>query len=92
MDRAIALVTGIALGLFGLIVTAIATIEHMARQILASMGIVGELQTALLVILLVGMIVAAFRVFGGAFSVLISLVLILILLHALLATAGVPLH
>jgi hypothetical protein len=92
MNQAIALVTSLLLGLFGVIVAAIAMIEHVARQILASMGIHGELQTALLVILLVGLIIGAFRVFGGAFSILICVVLILILLHALLATAGVPLH
>ncbi|WP_342629960.1 hypothetical protein AAC691_10165 [Nguyenibacter vanlangensis] len=92
MDRLIALITSLLLGLFGLIVTAIAMIEHVVRQILAGMGILGELQTALLVILLVALIVGAFRVFGGVFSILIGTVLVLILLHALLGVAGVPLR
>ncbi|MBB2202346.1 hypothetical protein [Gluconacetobacter tumulisoli] len=90
MDHAIAIVTGFLLGLFGLIVSAIAVIEHFARQILASVGIVGELQTALLVILLAALIVGAFRMFGGVFAVLISAILILLLVHALFATTGLP--
>ncbi|GBQ31218.1 hypothetical protein HLH34_02560 [Gluconacetobacter azotocaptans] len=90
MDHAIAIVTGFLLGLFGLIVAAITVIEQFARNILASVGIVGELQTALLVILLAGLIVGAFRMFGGIFAVLISAILIMMLAHAVFATTGLP--
>ncbi|MFW7269045.1 hypothetical protein ACMAUO_13885 [Gluconacetobacter sp. Hr-1-5] len=92
MEGAIAVVTGLLVGLFGLILTAVAAIENLAREILASVGIRGELQTALLIILLVGLAISAFRLFGGVFAVLIGVVLMLILLHALLVTAGVPVH
>ena len=92
MDGAIAVVTGLLVGLFGLILAAVAAIENLAREILASVGIRGELQTALLIILLVSLAIGAFRLFGGVFAVLIGVVLTLILLHALLVTAGVPMH
>ncbi|GAA4501554.1 hypothetical protein HLH36_11110 [Gluconacetobacter aggeris] len=92
MEGVIAVVTGLLLSLFGLILTAVAAIENLARQVLAGMGIRGELQTALLIILLVSLAIGAFRLFGGVFAVLIGLVLMLILLHALLVTAGVPVH
>lgn len=92
MEGAIAVVTGLLVGLFGLILTAVAEIENLAREILASVGIRGELQTALLIILLVSLAIGAFRLFGGVFAVLIGVVLTLILLHALLVTAGVPVH
>ncbi|MBB2203860.1 hypothetical protein [Gluconacetobacter takamatsuzukensis] len=92
MEGVIAAVTGLLLGLFGLIVAAVAAIENLARQILASVGIMGELQTALLIILLVSLAIGAFRLFGGVFAVLICLVLMLILVHALLVTVGVPVH
>lgn len=90
MEGIIAVVTGLLLGLFGLILTTVAAIEHLAREVLAGMGITGELQTALLVILLASLAIGAFRLFGGVFAVLIGVVLVLILLHALLVTAGVP--
>ncbi|GBQ79613.1 hypothetical protein AA13595_0078 [Gluconacetobacter johannae DSM 13595] len=90
MDHAIAIITGFLLGLFGLIVSAIAVIEQFVRTILASVGIVGELQTALLVILLAGLIVGAFRMFGGIFAVLICTILILMLAHAVFATTFLP--
>ncbi|GBR00903.1 hypothetical protein GLI01_16170 [Gluconacetobacter liquefaciens] len=92
MERAIAIVTGLLVGLFSLILTAVAAIENLAREILASGGIRGEFQTALLIVLLVTLAIGAFRLFGGVFAVLIGVVLMLILLHALLVTAGVPIH
>ncbi|WP_419728724.1 hypothetical protein [Lichenicola sp.] len=85
MQQALNLILGLAVGLFNLIVAAIAAIEGFCRHVLTGVGITGELQTVLLVILAVLLIVAAFRVFGRLFAVLIALVLLLMLLHALVA-------
>ena len=87
MEHALNLVLGLAVGLFDLIVAAIATIEGFCRHLLAGIGITGELQTVLLVILAVLLIVTAFRLFGRLFAVLIAIVLLLMLLHALIGGA-----
>ncbi len=84
MQHAINVVLGLLVGLFDLIVAAIAVIEHTARQALGRIGIGGPPQTVILVLLAIALIVAAFRVFGRVFAVLIAVVLLLILLHALL--------
>jgi len=72
-------------GLFALVVTAITAVESAARHVLAGIGIVGEFQTALLAIILLLLIVAAFRLLGGIFGFLLACLLIVILLHAFIA-------
>ncbi|AQS87630.1 hypothetical protein AA101099_2726 [Neoasaia chiangmaiensis NBRC 101099] len=79
------LIVGLIVGLFSLIVAAIAVIEHGARVALMRIGIGGEAQTALLALLLLALIVVALRLFGRLFGVLIAILLVLVLLHALFA-------
>ena len=83
MDHALNLVTGLLVWLFGLVVSAIVVIENAARHVLGGIGITGELQTVLLVVLAVLLTVAAFRLFGRLFAILLAVVLLLLLLHAL---------
>ena len=88
MQHAIDVILALLVGLFDLVVTAIAVIEHGARTALTRIGISGPPQTAILVLLAVALILAAFRLFGRVFALLIALVLLLILLHALLGGQG----
>jgi len=79
--------TGLLVALFDLILAGIAILEGVARRVLASFGIGGQTQTALLALFGVLLIVASFRLFGRVFAVLIGLILLLLLLHALVAGA-----
>ena len=85
MDHALNVVLGLIVRLFELVVAAIAFIENAARHLLAQLGITGPLQGALLVVLAVLLVVAALRVFGRVFAVLLLVVLALLLLHGLVA-------
>jgi len=62
---------GLILGLLGVVVAGVAIIEVMARSVLSSLGIQGQIQTVLLFLLLGGLILGAFRVFGKLFAVLL---------------------
>jgi hypothetical protein len=84
MDEVSAFLTAILIALFGLIVAAIAMVEHGARVALSTVGIHGQVQTALLALLLLALIVLAFRCFGHVFGLLVAVILVLVLLHALL--------
>ncbi len=85
MDHALNVVLGLLIGLFDLVVAAMAFIEGGARHLLSQVGITGPLQGALLVVLGVLLVVAALRVFGRLFAVLLLIVLVLLLLHGLVA-------
>ena len=84
MQHAIDVVLGLVVTLFDLVVAAIAIIERFARHALGQIGINGQPQTVILVLLVIALIIAAFQVFGRLFAVLIALVLLLILVHALI--------
>ena len=88
MDQALAGVLGRLVRLFDLVAAAIAVIEGGARHLLQGLGITGPMQGALLVVLAVLLVVAALRVFGRLFAVLLLIVLALLLLHGL--EAGPP--
>ena len=82
MEHAAGLVLGLIATLAALVIAAIAWIEHFARSLLGGIGITGELQSALLIILFVVLAIAALRLFGRLFIVLILVFLVLWLLHA----------
>ena len=85
MDHALNVVLGLLLWLFQLVLAAITFIEGAARHILSQAGITGPLQGALLIVLGVLLVLAALRVFGRVFAVLLLVVLVLLLLHGLAA-------
>ncbi len=85
MDHALNVVLGLLIRLFELVVAAIAFIEGGARHLLSQVGITGPLQGALLIVLAVLLVVAALRLFGRVFAVLLLIVLVLLLLHGLVA-------
>ncbi len=85
MDHALNVVLGLLVRLFQLVVAAIAVIEGAARHLLSQVGITGPLQGALLIVLAVLLVLAALRVFGRVFALLLLVVLVLLLLHGLVA-------
>ena len=89
MDHALNVVLGLLVRLFQLVVAAIAVIEGAARHLLSQVGITGPLQGALLIVLAVLLVLAALRVFGRVFALLLLVVLVLLLLHGLVAGAPV---
>ncbi|AOX17416.1 hypothetical protein [Kozakia baliensis] len=88
MQHLYGLLVGLIVGLFSLIVSVIVVIEHAAREGLERLGIGGQVQTALLALLLLGLIALAFRWFGKLFGILIGVFLLLVLLHSLFASGG----
>ncbi|GBQ85403.1 hypothetical protein [Asaia krungthepensis] len=85
IQSTIAVITGLIIGLFTLIVSVIAVIEEWARRGLQALGVPHQVQTALLALLLLLLVVVCFRLFGRLFGVLIAIVLLALLLHALFA-------
>ena len=90
MDQAINFLLALILGLFGLIVTAIATTEGFLRGLLTEAGIGGQVQSIVLVVTAILLMLAALRLFGGIFGLLITLVLILLVAHILAPGFRVP--
>jgi hypothetical protein len=83
VDQAISFLLGLILGLFGLIITAIAAVEDFLRGLLTEAGITGQVQGIMLIVVAVLLILAALRVLGGVFGVLITIVLLLLVIHIL---------
>jgi len=83
IQNTLAVIVGLIMGLFTLIVSVIAFIEETARRVLASLGVPHQIQTALLALLLLLLVITAFRLFGKLFGILIALVLLALLLHAI---------
>ena len=88
MDGALATVSGLIVGLLGLILSAIGGIEHALRTALGRVGVVGDAQSVVLVVVLVALAVLALRLFGRVFAVLIVSFLALRLLHVRLPGVG----
>jgi hypothetical protein len=90
VERAINFLLALILGLFGLIITAIAMIEDFLRRMLTEAGVSGQVQSIVLIVTAVLLILAALRLFGGIFGVLITIVLILLVVHILVPGMYVP--
>ncbi len=88
MQHAIDLILGLVMTLFHLIIAAIAVIESVLREVLAPMGLGHGAENAILLVFAVLLIVAAIRLFGGLFALLLTIVLVLMVLHILLPGLG----
>lgn len=75
------LLCGLLLGLVGLIVGLIAVIEGVCRMGLATLGLVGGLQTALLWVIFLIVSYGILRLFGRLFLVLLMGLLFIYVLH-----------
>ena len=92
MTEALHVVLSLIVGLFGFLVSAVAAVEEGVRSLLARMGVTGELQSAVLAIVALLLVVAAFRLFGRVFALLILLFLLLLLLHVVAPDLAVQLR
>ena len=72
---------GFFAGLFGVIETAL-------HQFLTQIGVGADIQSIVILVVMVLFIVAVLRLFGGFFRILLVLFLILLVLHILLPNAG----
>jgi Flp pilus assembly protein TadB len=80
-------VYNIIMGLLAIVVSAFTSIEHLARDALTQAGVSGQVQTILLLVLGVVLILAAVRLLGGVFGILIAIFLILFLFHIIAPTS-----
>jgi hypothetical protein len=90
MQQAINFVWTLIVGLFALIMGAIATVEVFLRGLLGRAGVDGQLQSVIMIAAAVLLILAALRLFGGIFGVLITLFLILMVVHIMMPGVQVP--
>jgi hypothetical protein len=77
MEHAAGWVLGLIATLAALVIAAIVAIEHFARSALGGIGIVGDAQSGLLIVLFLLLAVAALRLFGRLFIVLVLVFLVL---------------
>jgi len=90
MQQAMEFFEHLIFGLFALIMTAIAAIELLLRDWLTRAGVTGQLQSVVLVVTAVLLILAALRLFGGIFGLLITIFLILVVVHVLVPGMQAP--
>lgn len=83
MNHALNLLGNMLFGLIGLVIAGIVMVEGFMAAMLDTIGIHGQVQRAVLTLVLVALIIAAFRVFGRAFGLLAAVFLTLLLLQAL---------
>ncbi|MBS1094414.1 hypothetical protein [Gluconobacter wancherniae] len=87
MQSVFNIICGFILGLLGIILTGFVFIEMTARSLLTNVGIHGAVQTIVLSVILLGLIVVSFRIFGRLFAVLLTAALLIFLVHAVI---GLP--
>ena len=74
-------IIGFFVGIFGVI-------EGALRQALGSLGVPGNVQSIVILVVAILFIVAVLRLFGGFFRILLVLFLILLVVHILLPNTG----
>jgi hypothetical protein len=93
MTQALNMVQSFIVGLFNIIVAAIAATETFLLGLMTQAHIPAEVQKVVLIVAAVLLIVAALRLFGQVFGILIAIFLVLLVLHTLssglLGTVGV---
>ncbi|PYD48265.1 hypothetical protein [Novacetimonas pomaceti] len=83
MTHVLNLLGNMLFGLVGLVIAGIVLIESFMAAMMDSVGLHGQVQRVVLIIMLVLLVIGAFRAFGRAFGLLAALFLILVLLQAL---------
>jgi hypothetical protein len=90
MTPAIDFVLTLILRLVAAVMAVVGVIELALRRVLVDAGINGELQSAVLIIVAILLIVAALRLLGGVFGVLITLLLVLLIVNLLMPGLHIP--
>lgn len=75
--------------LIAFLVNIFGVVETALRQLLNQLGVPGNVQSIVILVVAILFIVAVLRYFGGIFRILIVLFLILLLLHILLPNMGI---
>ena len=73
---------GFFAGIFGVIETAL-------HQVLTQLGVAADIQSIVILVVMILFIVAVLRLFGGFLRILLALFLVLLVLHILLPNAGI---
>ena len=84
MDDAMNFIVTLILGLVGLVMEAVIVVEDALRDAMTSARIDPEVQSVVLIAVAVLVILAAYRLFGGLFGILITAFLLLLIIHILL--------
>jgi ABC-type xylose transport system permease subunit len=71
------------MGLLAIVINIIAAIESFARNLMNHAHIPDQVQSVTLLVLAIVLIIAAFRILGGIFGLLVALFLFLFLLHVM---------
>ncbi|WP_284946255.1 hypothetical protein [Acidisoma cladoniae] len=90
MNDAIDFVLTLILRLVAAVMTVIGAVDDFFRHLLIQAGINGQLQSAILIIIAVLLMIAALRLLGGVFGVLITILLVLVVLHLLMPGMHIP--
>ncbi|OYV24763.1 MAG: hypothetical protein B7W99_00730 [Rhodospirillales bacterium 20-58-10] len=76
--------------LAGLVMQVIGFVDALLMGLMMSAGIPPRLQVAVLVLVAIALVVAAFRLLGGVLSFLIILLLVLLVVHAAFPAMRLP--
>ena len=87
MKEALDVVLSLIVGLLNLVLSAVAAIDGALRAGLTRIGVEGQPQNAVLLIVAVVLIIAAVQLFGRALAILIAVFLLLLVLQALVPNA-----
>ncbi len=90
MTSAIDFVLTLILRLVAAVMTVIGVIEAALRRLLVQAGINGELQSAILIVVAILLIIAAVRLLGGVFGLLITILLVLLIVNLLMPGLHIP--
>lgn len=90
MHSAVNFVLTLILRLVAIVLAVLSAIETGLRHVLASAGIHGELQAGILILAAFVFIIAALRLLGGVFGVLITIFLLLLILNILMPGFHLP--
>ena len=83
MSHALSLLGNMLFGLVGLVIAGIVMVEGFMAAVMDGIGVHGQAQRVVLTLVLIALIIAAFRVFGRIFGLLAAVFLTLLLLQAL---------
>lgn len=85
-------VESLILGLFALVVSAILTIENAVRGLLAGLGLSAQVQSVVLLFLAITLTIAAFRVLGPVFGILLAIFALLLVMQVAVPGMLTSLH
>jgi hypothetical protein len=83
LDQVLDFLYTLIVGLLGIIMAAVATVETFLRDAMTQAGVGAQAQGVVLIAAAVLLILAAYRLFGGILGILITVFLLLLVAHVL---------